>query len=70
MYCPICGNPNAGRRHGVHFENEFYCGECQKSFEEKEWYKLHTKLLNKAIKFWFDNLENNKKADKNPIKKI
>lgn len=28
MTCPQCKSPNACRRHGVHFDHEYRCGDC------------------------------------------
>lgn len=61
MICPVCGNPNAGRRHGFAFEDEFYCGDCQKSYKEYEWYKLRSIMMAEALEMWSKNKQGEQK---------
>ena len=62
MICPVCGNPNAGRRHGgPYFDDEFYCGECKKSYTEDKWYELRSIMIKEATEMWAENKKKEKR---------
>jgi hypothetical protein len=39
--CPKCGGLETFWRHGVHFDHERYCGECQESYDPSEEYEKY-----------------------------